>query len=307
MSVAVMLAGIVFAQVRVLPGSSITQGNSFTVANSDGTYRTFVAANVSQFGTDSFLPQTSGSLQRVQHGGNTFYVYLGEYLAYEWWWKRAYVEFYLQTIPYPAHALSVSFYYFQTGGPAYTQVRRTWVYGSQPPSDPNWCWFALEDGPVVVGPESTYTGWVRRSFSPPGVRDFDSCLMACRAMLSILPVEYSPGSGANGYRDSMPPYLVVDWEPVGISENVAAPSLTDLTVVPNPAFGHARLHWQGQPSARAALTVTDAAGREVLAMHLELSRGQAVDLDLGTLPAGVYLARLVAPALNATRKFVINP
>ncbi|MFO7651170.1 MAG: hypothetical protein R6X13_07540 [bacterium] len=78
-------------------------------------------------------------------------------------------------------------------------------------------------------------------------------------------------------------------------------------VVQTPSRGAATIRWSGLPTANSSqLTLHDASGRVVLTRSLGGLASGKVELDLGLLPAGVYVARIGAGGPGAVGKVVVR-
>ena len=76
----------------------------------------------------------------------------------------------------------------------------------------------------------------------------------------------------------------------------------DFTVSPNPAHGTAQATLP-EAALGGRLTLCDLAGRELATQTVA---GPTARLDIGTLPAGIYLVKLVTPAGVSTRRLVVE-
>ncbi len=80
-----------------------------------------------------------------------------------------------------------------------------------------------------------------------------------------------------------------------------------LAVLPNPlALGYAVLHYSLPRTSQASVSIYDATGRAVLVRSLGLTRSGSTTLDLRSLSAGVYLARLESDNYTLTHKLVVE-
>jgi DNA-binding beta-propeller fold protein YncE len=106
-------------------------------------------------------------------------------------------------------------------------------------------------------------------------------------------------------------YLAVyDDEPVGIAEHGENAAL-QVALVSNPVRGRAVFRWQVPPGQTAVLSVMDILGRVVLRRRVQSPFGDSPSpssllLDLGSMRAGVYFARLETAGQMATAKFVLQ-
>jgi hypothetical protein len=83
--------------------------------------------------------------------------------------------------------------------------------------------------------------------------------------------------------------------------------LVSLSVVPSVvAGGRATMSYSLPAGAAARVRVFDAAGREVYSRSFVASRSGTTGLDVSGLAAGVYLLRLEADGLAASRKLVVQ-
>jgi len=80
-----------------------------------------------------------------------------------------------------------------------------------------------------------------------------------------------------------------------------------FVIAPNPLItGYATLRYSLPRPGPVQLNVFDIAGRSVATRTLTANRTGAVNLDLRTLSAGVYLVRLEATGYSATSKLVVE-
>ena len=92
-------------------------------------------------------------------------------------------------------------------------------------------------------------------------------------------------------------------EQEGMVEAVADGRLFRLA--PNPASGDVRFETEGEGFEGGVLTVSDAAGREVLRRELSAGTRRAT-LEVSGLPAGTYFVTLTTAAGTGTRRLVID-
>ena len=80
------------------------------------------------------------------------------------------------------------------------------------------------------------------------------------------------------------------------TEDTPALTAAPLAVYPNPAAASTTFSFALEAATEATLVVYDALGREVARLHRRRSRRAAstIAFDAGALPAGLYVARLVA-------------
>jgi hypothetical protein len=91
----------------------------------------------------------------------------------------------------------------------------------------------------------------------------------------------------------------------GIEAELSGAGSIGFAVSPNPVRGNfANVRYIVPPGVRAGITVSDAAGR-VLHSSFDI-RNSSFRLDLRSMPAGLYLVRLCAGGLTATRKLVVQ-
>ncbi|MBD2714457.1 T9SS type A sorting domain-containing protein [Microvirga sp. STR05] len=91
-----------------------------------------------------------------------------------------------------------------------------------------------------------------------------------------------------------------------LSKRAVTASEEALQVYPNPAASGSGLKIRtGAAGPAAKLTLTDAMGRTVMQQTLQPAQTEA-SLDTRRLPAGIYLVRLTAAGVAATRRVVIN-
>ena len=80
-----------------------------------------------------------------------------------------------------------------------------------------------------------------------------------------------------------------------------------VTVAPNPLTGkRATLRYSLPKAGPAQLSVFDVSGRTVQSVSLVASRTGAVNLDLRSLSAGIYLVKFEADSYSATQKLVVQ-
>ena len=99
----------------------------------------------------------------------------------------------------------------------------------------------------------------------------------------------APGGDCNSVQSILDAYLELPAE--------TAPTLTTeaLAVYPNPAVARSTFTFALSEPADASLVVYDALGREVARLLDGLAQGsEEIAFDAGALPAGLYVARLVA-------------
>lgn len=78
-----------------------------------------------------------------------------------------------------------------------------------------------------------------------------------------------------------------------------------LKIYPNPVKNTATINFYGKSATRAALSVTDLAGRIVFSNTVEMHEGNNVlNQDLGRLPVGTYVLTLRSAVQNDSIKFV---
>jgi hypothetical protein len=104
------------------------------------------------------------------------------------------------------------------------------------------------------------------------------------------------------------------WRPVGLyapapaRDGVTASSFDirhpSFVIAPNPLTGSSVLRLTTGPLDRwTTLSVYDPLGRRIRTFDI---RASSSDIDLGSLPAGVYLVKLTSGSATATRKLVIE-
>ncbi len=106
----------------------------------------------------------------------------------------------------------------------------------------------------------------------------------------------TPGYDTIAYSDWSHP---VGFMALGLDEVGDGP---DFTVSPNPAHGAVQATLP-EAALGGRLTLCDLAGRELAAQTVA---GTTARFDIGTLPAGVYLVKLVTPAGISTRRLVVE-
>jgi len=90
-----------------------------------------------------------------------------------------------------------------------------------------------------------------------------------------------------------------------------------FTLTPNPATGMVRVTLGHTPQSlrdsspnlgeQLILTLTDAAGREVMRKELSIVNCQfSIPIDLSNLPAGAYFVTLSTPAATGTQRLVVR-
>lgn len=93
----------------------------------------------------------------------------------------------------------------------------------------------------------------------------------------------------------------------GVMTGAAAAKHMRIELVPNPLAGRsATLRYSLPRAGPVAVRVHDVAGRTVYERTLLASRAGAIDLDLSSLNAGVYLVRLDADGCTTTAKLVLQ-
>lgn len=94
------------------------------------------------------------------------------------------------------------------------------------------------------------------------------------------------------------------------AELVSSEAVTRLQVAPNPSAGQIRLSVDLAEASKVEVAVYDALGRRVAtAMQGGLNEGQSeVDVDLSTLPVGIYIARLRVAGMESPQavRFTIS-
>ncbi|GAB4330957.1 MAG: hypothetical protein Kow00127_23040 [Bacteroidales bacterium] len=98
-----------------------------------------------------------------------------------------------------------------------------------------------------------------------------------------------------------------DTDAVGIEERPAG-SKQDLSIqiYPNPASNRAVVSVNMTQSGPVVVEMYDLSGRLAATTQAELSAGmQSIDLNLGTLPKGTYLVRVIAGNMTGNSKLVI--
>ncbi|MBL0177247.1 MAG: Omp28-related outer membrane protein [Ignavibacteria bacterium] len=92
---------------------------------------------------------------------------------------------------------------------------------------------------------------------------------------------------------------------VGLPEDPVDPAVASFEVFPNPASGQVQFRYAFDPARSARLTVTDVAGRVVLAATLEGGR-RTIGQSVATLPRGLYLYRITGLERILTGNFVVQ-
>ena len=93
-------------------------------------------------------------------------------------------------------------------------------------------------------------------------------------------------------------------DPYGIAEQKVENLKPMLTVLGNPVRNAVKLRLQFPPGQTATLTLHDVAGR--LVRWLSVDRTSSLELDLKSVPAGVYFIRLRSPTVNDEHKIIVT-
>lgn len=101
--------------------------------------------------------------------------------------------------------------------------------------------------------------------------------------------------------------LLPDDIPTGTGDAPSEANAPSLAVWPNPASGAATLRVHLAAPGRATVRVVDLLGREVARLHDgTLGAGEThLSLPASTLPPGAYVARVITPEAEASRRFVV--
>jgi hypothetical protein len=115
------------------------------------------------------------------------------------------------------------------------------------------------------------------------------------------------GTGTRwGEEFDLDPNNLVDWTGAAVAEQPAASRLGPaVSVTPSPVRGQALLCAHVPPGQTATLSVVDVLGRVVYRSSFVI-RTSSFPLDLRSMRAGVYFARLDAAGQNATAKVVLQ-
>ena len=95
--------------------------------------------------------------------------------------------------------------------------------------------------------------------------------------------------------------LFSDWQGVREVDSLGI----SMRLLPNPASGSVLCVVDGESFAGGVLTVTDAAGRE-LVRHELAPLTASLRLDLSALPAGTYFVTLATPHGTSTQKLILE-
>ena len=90
--------------------------------------------------------------------------------------------------------------------------------------------------------------------------------------------------------------------PQGIAQSTGEPL---FRLLPNPASGIVQCETVGDPFPGGTLTLTDAAGRELM-RHELAPLTASLRLDLSALPAGTYFVTLATPQGSSTQKLILE-
>jgi hypothetical protein len=93
-------------------------------------------------------------------------------------------------------------------------------------------------------------------------------------------------------------------DPYGVEEQKIVNLKPMLTVLGNPVSNAIRLRLQVPRGQTATLTLLDVAGR--LVRRLSVGRTSTLEIDLRSVPAGVYFIQLRSPAVNDEHKIVVT-
>ena len=96
----------------------------------------------------------------------------------------------------------------------------------------------------------------------------------------------------------------VDYMATGIGEQ---PVTTSLNVYPNPTRGQLTLEFTGQATLDGQILIANANGQVVLEQEIRrVQSGSKIQIDLGSMPQGVYYLRLVSPSMTKVEKIVLK-
>jgi DNA-binding beta-propeller fold protein YncE len=162
---------------------------------------------------------------------------------------------------------------------------------------------------TVSGQGTDSINW---SYSGPGPGD---TLLWGENIILALPLDANATATGNqglatpcaGNTDRMAVYRVPTY--AGVTEATTGKKVVgNLTVLPNPLIsGRAKVRLVVPQSGLVRLGVYDVGGRSVLARTLLAARGASnIDLDLRSLPAGMYLVRLTGDGFSSSQKFIVQ-
>ncbi len=94
-------------------------------------------------------------------------------------------------------------------------------------------------------------------------------------------------------------------QPEGI--NNISPSISSVSVFPNPSNGKLNIQWNTIASETGAVTVSDVTGRDVYNTTMNMTQGTGVkQVDLSGLTNGVYIVSVKSNSVNYTNKVNIQ-
>jgi len=94
---------------------------------------------------------------------------------------------------------------------------------------------------------------------------------------------------------------------LNLTVGIESPSFRNILVQPNPSSETASILFNLEHNAQVTLSILDVAGKVVNEQHAELSTGQnQMNVDVSTLPAGIYLARLATEQGVSTLRLVVK-
>ncbi|MBD0255867.1 MAG: T9SS type A sorting domain-containing protein [Cytophagales bacterium] len=80
----------------------------------------------------------------------------------------------------------------------------------------------------------------------------------------------------------------------------------DVTLFPNPAQDVVQVTYKAKADGQGSVEVSDATSQRKLSRTVELHAGDnVVDLDVTSLPTGIYFLRFTAEGKEVTKKLVV--